>query len=66
MKYIISSGTSVVTTTMNDKDSNHFSIVVSDCSAAPKLYSTFGDAMKECIKVNNLIGKPTFKVMPIE
>lgn len=60
MKYVISSGKSVI----SDIRSEGF-VVNSDSQQGLK-YDTFGDAMKECVKVNDLIGKSTFKVMPIE
>lgn len=64
MKYIISSGTSVISATYFGMDS--FSIEVTDNFTKAFSLNTYGDAMKECIKVNNLIGKDIFKVMPIE
>lgn len=62
MKYIISSGTSVVS---EITDGKHFTVILSDCASSPKEYPTFGDAMKECFRVNGLIGHPSFKVMEL-
>lgn len=64
MKYIISSGTSIISEiyfTLGESK-----IVITDNSDKALKYNTFGDAMKDCIKINNLIGKDIFKVMSIE
>lgn len=62
MKYIISSGTSVVSKIIEEES---FYTAITDNSSSAKSYDTFGDAMKDCIKINNLIGSSLFKVMTI-
>lgn len=62
MKYIISSGTSVVSKIIEEESSY---TAITDNPSSAKSYDTFGDAMNDCIKVNNLIGSSSFKVMTI-
>lgn len=61
MKYIISSGTSVVSEITRESGVTlGFSVSV-DSDMALK-FDTYGDAMKLCVTINNLIGKPAYKV----
>lgn len=64
MKYMISTGYSVVTN-IERKSGITISFTASVDSDSAKEFDKYGDAMTACIGINNLIGKPIFKVMPL-
>lgn len=64
MKYIISSGNSVVSN-IKKKLITTILITISTDSDSAKKFDKYGDAMTACVEVNNLIGKHAFKVMTL-
>lgn len=63
MKYIISSGKSVISKTVfRDDTLIGFQASVEDNAAK---FDTIGDAMRSCAKVNKLIGSASFQVMSV-
>lgn len=65
MKYILSSGTSVISDIQRESGVT-VSFRTDIDSELAKTFDKYGDAMTAAIGVNNLTGKPIFKVMPID
>lgn len=64
MKFIITTGTCVVSTTIwrDDVELVGFKVSVED---NPAKYNTIGYAMAICVQINKLIGTPVFKVVSV-
>lgn len=63
-RYIITSGTSVVSELLETKQ--FVEVKVTGDAEKAISYDTVGEAMHEAAKVNNTMGNPIFKVLSVE